>query len=501
MRNLRLVVITAVVAVVVSFATFKIMDSTQNSTDDPIDSTAQSIHFANVQTIHKSTDRFPEFTSAAALVIQSIVHIKVKLNKNAADNGAYDPYYGSSGGSTQVMASGSGVIWSKDGYIVTNNHVVEGATSIEVILTDKRIFEAKLIGNDPNTDLAVIKIAAADLKQLEIGNSDQVEVGQWVLAAGYPFSLNTTVTAGIVSAKERSIGIIGNEGSKDQPGTSSAMSAAVEAYIQTDAAINPGNSGGALVNTNGELIGINAAIASQTGSYEGYGFAIPVNLVDKVVKDLITYGKVKRGLLGVSFPSPATEDQFLIQQGIKPGSVKGAYITGVQNGSAAALAGLKPGDIIQGIDDKKINSSVELSERIARHHPGDKIKLDYKRGVQVASIDVTLKAQESVAKANSDNAAEDIATKLGATFAPLSNAFRQHYKMNTGLAVIALDPRGLFAEIGIQRGAIIISINGSQINSINDINEAFMAAKNGIARFECITPEGSRIVFNLSLGA
>ncbi len=499
MKKFGLIAITALVAVIVSFITFKIMESRQGSSILSDDSTPQSIHFANIGTADSTITNVPEFTRAAALVTQSIVHIKVQLNSAAGGNQSYDPYYGSPQRSGPVMASGSGVIWSKDGYIVTNNHVVEGATSVSVIHTDKRIFAAKLIGKDPNTDLAVIKIDATDLKEIAIGNSDQVQVGQWVLAAGYPFSLNTTVTAGIVSAKERSIGIIGN--SKNPSGTATAMSSAVEAYIQTDAAINPGNSGGALVNTNGQLIGINAAIASQTGSYEGYGFAIPVNLVDKIVKDLIKYGEVKRGLLGVSFPSPATEDQFLIAQGIKPGSVKGAYIIGVQKGSAAALGGLKPGDIIQGIDSKKIGSSVELSERIARHHPGDVIKLEYKRGTQVLSSSVTLKAQESAPKSATDVNAATISSKLGASFAPLSQAFIQRYQMNTGLAVTDVTPGGLFAEIGIQKGSIILSINGGRIRSINDIQVAFSNASNGIARFECLTPEGSRIVFNLSLGA
>ncbi|QPH41904.1 trypsin-like peptidase domain-containing protein [Pedobacter endophyticus] len=499
MKKFGIILITVLVAALVSFTVFKLMDSKQDIFGSEGDSPAQSIHFANVKSDGQAVEDLPEFTQAATLVTQSIVHLKVVLKRSSNNTQTYDPYYGSAGRSAPAMASGSGVIWSKDGYIVTNNHVVEGATSVEVILTDKRIFEAKLVGRDPNTDLAVIKINANDLTQIQIANSDEVKVGQWVLAAGYPFSLNTTVTAGIVSAKERSIGLIGN--SKDQSGTSSAMSSAVEAYIQTDAAINPGNSGGALVNTSGKLIGINAAIASQTGSYEGYGFAIPVNLVDKVVKDLIQYGEVKRGLLGVSFPSPATEDEYLIQQGIKPGKVKGAYITGVQTGSAAASAGLKQGDIIQGIDNVKINSSVELSERIARHHPGDVIELEYKRGKEVLNQKVTLKAQEPKQQRTLNLDAQTISSKLGASFAPLNPAFRQHYRMNTGLAVIAVDPAGLFAQIGIQRGSIILSINGGRVNNLEDMKEAFKSASNGIARFECLNPEGLRIVFNLSLGA
>ncbi|MGA9651406.1 trypsin-like peptidase domain-containing protein [Pedobacter sp.] len=499
MRNLGRIAITVLVAGLVSFAVFEIMGSNPDLMIDKGNSSAQSIHFANIKDDDRQAGSIPEFTRAASMVTQSIVHIKVVLRSQGADNRRNTPYYRSPERAAPVMASGSGVIWSKDGFIVTNNHVVEGATSVEVILTDKRIFKASLVGNDPNTDLAVIKIDAADLTQIQIANSDQVQVGQWVLAAGYPFSLNTTVTAGIVSAKGRSIGILSN--SKDRSGTSSVMSSAVEAFIQTDAAINPGNSGGALVNTSGKLIGINAAIASQTGSYEGYGFAIPVNLVEKVVKDLIKFGKVKRGLLGISFPSPATEDEFLIRQGVKPGSVPGAYITGVQSGSAAESGGLKKGDIIQSIDDKKITSSVELSERIARHHPGDVIKLEYKRGKNVLSDNFTLKGQETEQKMADNLDAEAISKKLGALFTPLDSEFKKYYRMNSGLVVSAVDPKGLFSQIGIPPGTIILSINGGRINSVGDMIAALNSASNGIARFECLSPEGSRIVFNLSMGA
>jgi serine protease Do len=493
--------ISAIVAAAVSFTTIKVMVPNGTAVDSD-QAGATSFRLTANRNNKKVTSDLPEFTQAAALVTQSIVHIKVKLNRAAENEGAYGGYYSTPQRAMPVMASGSGVIWSKEGYIVTNNHVVDGASDIEVILTDKRIFPAKLIGRDPNTDLALIKIGTNDLTPIQVGNSDEVQIGEWVLAAGYPFSLNTTVTAGIVSAKERSIGIIGQEGKQqaEQSGTTTATSSAVEAYIQTDAAINPGNSGGALVNTSGQLIGINAAIASQTGSYEGYGFAIPVNLTSKIVEDLRKYGEVKRGLLGVSFPSPATEDQFLIRQGIKPGSVNGAYLTGVQSASAAAAAGLKPGDIIQGIDGAKISSSVELSERIARHHPGDAIKLEYRRGNTVSSAEVTLKAQKATPKAD-EPAPRELAAKLGATFAPLSDEFKQHFQMNTGLVITAITPGGLFEQIGIQRGSIIISLNGNRINTSDDLSKAFKAANNGIVRFACITPDGSRIVFNLSLGA
>ena len=318
------------------------------------------------------------FIVAAKDVMPEVVHIKTQLNSSAA--------YG---------ASGSGVIISKDGYIATNNHVVENAAAINVTLPDKRTFIATLIGRDPNTDLALIKVDADSLPIIPMGNSDLVQVGEWVLAVGYPLSLNTTVTAGIISAKARSIGII-NRQDRNHPGGSGrdAGSTAVESFIQTDAAINQGNSGGALVNTNGYLIGINSAIASQTGSYAGYAFAIPVNLAKKILDDLKNYGRVKRGVLGVSFPSPSAEDQYMIQQGLNPANIKGVYITGVQTESAAAAAGLKEGDIIQSVDGVRLSSSSEFSERIARHQPGDVIKLTYLRNGNTGTASVTLKERK-----------------------------------------------------------------------------------------------------------
>lgn len=284
------------------------------------------------------------FVAASKVVMPAVVHIKIHFNA-----------------SSDYGASGSGVIISPDGFIATNNHVVENATAIDVILPDNRTFSAKLIGRDPNTDLALIKVDANNLPVVKLGNSDKVQIGEWVLAVGFPLSLNTTVTAGIVSAKARSIEIINRPGSNTmQNNAEPEGNMAVESFIQTDAAINPGNSGGALVNTIGELIGINSAIASQTGSYAGYAFAIPVNLAKKILDDLKNFGVVKRGVLCVSFPAPSAEDQYLIQQGLNPALVKGVYITGVQNESAAAAAGLKEGDIIQSIDGILLNSSTEF---------------------------------------------------------------------------------------------------------------------------------------------
>lgn len=310
MNKWWLIILTILLAAGVSVASFKIME--RNFHPVPVKDGNGKIHFvAESSKAASSAELYPDLTEAAAIASQQVVHIKVQIGQKPGNAENPTGYYGGQSQSSPVMASGSGVILSSDGYIITNNHVVEDAATMEVVLTDKRTFTAKLIGRDPNTDLALIKIDVSGLSAVKLGNSDSVRIGQWVLAIGYPFSLNTTVTAGIISAKERSIGIIGSHEQGAEGGGPQMASWAVEAYIQTDAAINPGNSGGALVNTAGELIGINAAIASQTGGYEGYGFAIPVNLAHKIADDLKKYGIVKRGYLGVTFPSPATEDQEL----------------------------------------------------------------------------------------------------------------------------------------------------------------------------------------------
>jgi len=498
MNKWGLIVLAILVSAGVSIACFKIME--HNFHPVPVKDKKGQIHFVSSSSVPDSDiNVYPDLSKAAAIATRQVVHIKVQINKQAGNSGTFGPeYYGAPQQQAPVMASGSGVIFSTDGYIITNNHVVEDATQIEVILNDKRTFSAKLVGRDPNTDLALIKINASGLSAVKLGNSDQVQIGQWVLAIGYPLSLNTTVTAGIVSAKERNIGIIGQH---EQQSDENTGSSAIEAYIQTDAAINPGNSGGALVNTHGELIGINAAIASQTGGYEGYGFSIPINLARKIVTDLKNYGTVKRGYLGVVFPSPATETQELKQRGIDPGSLQGIYVTSIHDGSAAALAGLKEGDVIQQIDGQEVNSSVELSERIARHHPQDKVSLKYLRNGKVNEAFVTLQAQSSAQKTlASGPSINDIYNKLGARFAPLSQQIKDHYQINSGMLVTAVARGGFFEQVGIRPGSIVVGVNGAQVNNPLELNKALTNATTGTIRIACITPERSRVMFNLSLG-
>ncbi len=501
MNKWWLIILTILLAAGVSVASFKIME--RNFHPVPIKDGNGKIHFvAESSKAASATELYPDLTQAAATASQQVVHIKVQIGQKPGNAENPTGYYGGQSQSSPAMASGSGVILSSDGYIITNNHVVEDAATMEVVLTDKRTFTAKLIGRDPNTDLALIKINVSGLSAVKLGNSDSVRIGQWVLAIGYPFSLNTTVTAGIISAKERSIGIIGRHEQGGQADGTAVASSAVEAYIQTDAAINPGNSGGALVNTAGELIGINAAIASQTGGYEGYGFAIPVNLARKIADDLKKYGMVKRGYLGVTFPSPATEDQELQQRGIKPGSISGVYITGVQPESAAAAAGLKEGDVIQQIDGNPVGSSVELSERIARHHPEDKVKLTYLRQGKKINTIATLQshAAENKVALSAGPSINEIYDKLGARFAPLNEQMKRRFQVSSGMLVTAIAKGGFFEQIGIQPGSIVIGVNGTEVDNPLALDKALTMAASGTIRLACITPDGLRVIFNLSLG-
>ena len=433
------------------------------------------------------------FILAARVVTPCVVHIKT-IQEGARQGSMFEEDLR---GRPSLMGSGSGVIISADGYIATNNHVIENADQIEVVFPDRQSYIAKLVGRDPNTDLALLKVDVKGLSFVSLGNSDSTQVGEWVLAVGYPYSLNTTVTAGIISAKGRSIGIIGSSGSSFSQGAQT--SSAIESFIQTDAAINPGNSGGALVNMNGQLIGINTAIASLTGSYAGYAFAIPVNLVKKIMEDLREFGSVKRGLLGVSFPAPSAEDQYLKQQGINPATVKGVFITGIQKGGAADQAGLDEGDIIQSIDDIDVYSSAEFSERIARQRPGDKIKLEYLRNGNVRTTTATLKEEEDIARSNGSSL-QNIFDKLGARFAPLTAAMKERYKIDGGVLVAEVRRGGFFDQLGIPAGSVLVYINGKQINNPEDISEALIAAQNSRVQILGIAPDGSRIAFNFSLG-
>ncbi|MGI8582296.1 MAG: S1C family serine protease, partial [Chitinophagaceae bacterium] len=329
-----------------------------------------------------------DFTQAAAAASPTVVHIKTKTNPRQVNNNLpnqkspysdlfgddmFDQLFGN--GNRQrmrpQMASGSGVIVSDDGYIVTNNHVVSGADEVTVILSNKKSYTAKVIGADPSYDLAVVKIIAANLPFMIYGNSDDTKIGQWVLAIGYPLTLETTVTAGIISAKGRALGL-----NRDKTGS---RSLAVESFIQTDAAVNMGNSGGALINTNGQLIGINSAIASPTGVYAGYSYAIPVNIVRKVINDLVKYGSVQRGFLGAQYTDATGLTDEEKKQLQLPVNADGIYITNLSSNGAAKAAGIKEGDIIRKIDNVNIMSGSDMQEQLSLYKPGDKVNVTYER--------------------------------------------------------------------------------------------------------------------------
>lgn len=424
----------------------------------------------------------PDFVDAADLTVHAVVHISAELQqKNKVYNDFFDLFndffnYPQYRYNQPIIATGSGVIISPDGYIVTNNHVVQEATNLEITLNDRRSFKAKIIGTDPTTDLALIKVDATDLPYLIYGNSDNLKVGEWVLAVGNPFNLTSTVTAGIVSAKARNINILGEV-------------AAIESFIQTDAVVNRGNSGGALVNTEGELIGINAAIASNTGSYTGYSFAIPVNIVKKVMEDLKNFGEIQRAYLGISFQE--IDSQVAQEKGLK--DVVGVYVNEVLDDGAAADAGIKQGDVILSINNTTTNSKSALLESIGIHRPGDRVKVTVLRDGKQRDYEVVLKNRNG----NTDVIKNDKIKVLGATFEKVTNAEMQRLNINHGLKVVKLE-NGKFASAGIREGFIIMYVDKEPVKTIDDL-KYHVESKNGGTLFEGIYPNGQRAYYGVGI--
>lgn len=368
-------------------------------------------------------------------------------------------------------ASGSGVIISADGYIATNNHVVDNAENIVVKLYDNREYVAKLIGTDPTTDIALIKIEADNLPYIKYGNSDEIRVGEWVLAVGNPFDLTSTVTAGIVSAKSRNINILNQQGRGMQ----------IEAFIQTDAAVNPGNSGGALVNLKGELVGINTAIATPTGAYAGYSFAVPVSLVKKVVNDLKDYGVVQRALLGVSIRD--IDANLAEEKGFK--ALKGVYINGVGENSAAQEAGIKSGDVIVKVDGIGINTVAQLQEQIGRSRPGDKVDITYMRGGKEKTVKVTLKNSVGTTSVMKKDEAIEVD---GATFVNLSKEELAKLGVEGGVKIEGI-VSDKWRKAGLKEGFVITSIHKKSIESVSDFVEATQNLSGRIL-IEGVYPDG-----------
>ena len=426
-----------------------------------------------------------DFTAPAAAATPAIVHIKTTTNakhvnnnipKNQrrnpfsdlfGDDDVFNQLFGNRGNIIpEQRASGSGVLISADGLIVTNNHVVENADQITVTLSNKKTYKAKVIGTDPSYDLSVIKIEASGLPFLLYGNSDDVKVGQWVLAIGYPLNLETTVTAGIVSAKARSLGL-----NKDKSGDTRS---GVESFIQTDAAVNMGNSGGALVNTDGRLIGINSAIASPTGYYSGYSYAIPVNIVKKVVDDLIEFGTVQRGFLGVSFVNASDlSDDDKKKAGI-PLSAEGIYASDVPTDGGAYAAGIRKGDVIRKIDGITINSGAEMQELISRHKPGDKLPVTYLRNGNENTVTVTLKNKAGNFEVVKNNGLLD---ELGGEFANLDSKKAREYGVSGGVVVKKINGGVLNDQTRMKDGFVIIKVNDKDVKSIDELKSVIGSNK------------------------
>lgn len=442
---------------------------------------------------------YVDLTNAAESAVNSVVYISVTIQgktQRVQVQDPFDDFFGDFFGFGQRRqqpqqreyrqpdrhGAGSGVIISQDGYIVTNNHVVGQADEINVKLNDGREFKGRIIGTDETTDLALVKIDAKDLPAIKIGNSDNLKLGQWVLAVGNPFNLTSTVTAGIVSAKARTLGANG-----------------VESFIQTDAAINAGNSGGALVDERGELVGINSMIYSQTGSYAGYGFAIPTTIMNKVVADLKVYGTVQRAILGVQGQDVDKYIDLEKAKGNTPelGTVKGVYVAKITDGSAAEEAGLEQGDVITKIDEKEVGKMSELQEQIAQHKPGDKVKITYLRNKKEKAVNVTLRNAQGTTKVMQEVDLD----QMGVSMKPVSDEQKASFNLSYGLEISAIR-RGKMMEAGATKGTIILEVNDRKMQTVEDWVEVVKAAnqsKDRVLWIKAIKPSGRKDSFVIEL--
>ena len=446
-------------------------------------STKAPSNYAKFDGVTGTNNAPADFTAAASAAIPATVHIKTKTNAVATNNlprknpfsdlfgDGFDDLFGDRGGrSLPQMASGSGAIISEDGYIVTNNHVIDGADDINVTLSNQKSFKAKLVATDPSSDLAIIKIEAKGLPFLLYGNSDDVQVGQWVLAVGYPLTLEATVTAGIVSAKGRTLDI--NRRQSKSP---------IESFIQTDAAVNPGNSGGPLINTEGKLVGINSAIASPTGSYAGYSFTIPVNIVKKITSDLMKFGTVQRAYLGINYAPSNLSDDVKKQQGIKDG--EGVYVQAVTADGGAKAAGIKEGDFITKINGTPINSGADLVGQIAIYRPGDKIKVTYVHEGKELNTDVLLKNSSG----NTDVVKTSVLDKLG-EFETISKKDAKDFEVKGGVRIKSINEKGPLSRTRIEDNYVITKVNGVEVLSVDDLRKEIEKTPNGTVKLDGVYP-------------
>ncbi len=445
-----------------------IQHNATNLSDQVIDGNRNAIHQVDFNGVPSGLD----FTSAAENTVHSVVHITTKVVQTTFQRDPFQEFfYGPGAGGREFKqygaGAGSGVIVSSQGYIVTNNHVIENASEIQVVLNDNSKYDAKVIGADPSTDIAVLKIEGQNFPAIPIGNSDELKIGEWVLAVGNPFNLTSTVTAGIVSAKARNINLLSERSAQDV--------VPIESFIQTDAAVNPGNSGGALVNTRGELIGINTAIASQTGSYAGYSFAVPINLVDKVMRDLIDFGIVQRGFLGVQIADVTQE----VKEKNKLPDLKGVFLAKVTEGGSADKAGLKDGDVILKIGSKEVNSVASLQEEIGKRRPGDKVSLTVRqKDGDIISKELVLRNKDGDTELMSK---EEISKNyaLGATFIELTDKEKKELNISYGVKIKSITT-GKLKSIGLQEGIIITKVNNEPIETVAELTEKLSGVNRGI---------------------
>jgi serine protease Do len=419
-----------------------------------------------------------DFTYAAEQTVHAVVHVTTKTMMGAqASNPIMEFFYGREYQQQQrpreVRGYGSGVIISSDGYIITNNHVIEDAENVEIALNDRRTYNAEVVGRDPSTDLALLKVKAENLPFVKYGDSDKLKVGEWVLAVGNPFNLTSTVTAGIVSAKGRSLGLTGDY--------------QIESFIQTDAALNMGNSGGALVDSNGNLVGITSAIYSPSGAYSGNSFAIPVTIVSKVIGDLMEFGTVQRALIGVNIKDVSYQDA----EEQKLAAVRGILVTNVVENGAAEAAGMKQNDVIIEFDGVPVNSVGELQEQVGKHRPGDKATVKFIRNGKENNLALVLKNADGNTNVITREAADgDIV--FGARLQPLNSADQKRYKVNYGVKVV--DPgKGKFAGLDVPKGFIILSVNGKRVESPADVRR-YSSNEKELRNIEGLSPDGSRLI-------
>lgn len=508
-KNWKSLVLVGLISSASTLAGFKLLGT--NNDSDVIFKEAAGENLARFTSAGSPSGAPGDFVYAAEATTPTVVHIKSTVTQSGGGSsrgggqmddllreffgGDFGGDFGGRGRSQPQEATGSGVIISSDGYIVTNNHVVEGAQELEVTLHNKGKFRAKVIGTDPSTDIAVIKIESKNLPAITLGNSDAVKVGEWVVAVGNPFNLESTVTAGIVSAKGRGLGIIGQSRRNGvTPASQNSGDSPLESFIQTDAVVNPGNSGGALVNLKGELIGINTAIASPTGSFAGYAFAVPSSLVRKVSADIIKFGNVQRGYLGIFLDD--LDSKKAEEYGVKVND--GVYVRDFTENSAGKAGGAQKGDVIVKVDGVNIHSVPELQQAIGLRKPGDKVTLTVNREGKEKDLSVTLRNRDGGSDMIKKDESAAVLSSLGAQFGNLSNEEKQRlsrYKVEGGVKVLSVEG-GKFGRSRVEEGFIITKVNGKAVRTVKEFEAAVVGKEDSMVQFEGLYPDAPYDVFS-----